>query len=98
MARAVLTTCLGAALLAVGGAQAADLGPSARIVTAAPTSVWLGHFSGGRNLAPGADPMPIDWTDVKQRFATLGDCAHWLKDMRRAYPTYEGWKTCLPIR
>lgn len=86
--------CLAAA--AESPAAAADL--AVRPVVAAPSSVWLGHFSGGRNLAPGADPIPLDWVDVKQNFASLRECSGWLKEMGRAYPTYEGWKTCLVIR
>ena len=61
-------------------------------------SLWLGHFSGGRNLAPGAEPIPLDWVDVKQNFASLRDCSAWLKDMTQTYSTYEGWKTCVQIR
>jgi hypothetical protein len=99
MIRPVLAALAVAFLAAAPGfpAAAADLAvrPVERPV---PSSVWLGHFSGGRNLAPGADPIPLDWVDVSQRFVSLGDCAAWLKAMGRAYPTYEGWKTCLVIR
>ena len=76
---------------AIVPSAAADLG-------ATPSSIWLGHFSGGRNLKPGADPIPLDWVDVKQRFASRGACVSWQRDMQRAYPTDEGWKTCLLIR
>lgn len=89
-----------ALMVLAGGAacaQAADV--AVRTVVAVPDdSVWLGHFSGGRNLAPGAEPIPLDWVDVKQNFASLRDCAAWQKDMKRAYSTYEGWKTCVRIR
>ena len=61
-------------------------------------SLWLGHFSGGRNLAPGVEPIPLDWIDVKQNFASLRDCSVWMKGLSRDYATYEGWKTCVRIR
>ncbi len=78
-------------------AGAADLGARA-VVIVPDDSLWLGHFSGGRNLAPGAEPIPLDWVDVKQNFVSLRECAAWQKDMKRAYSTYEGWKTCVRIR
>lgn len=99
MARAlsILLSCVVSAAPYSAGVAADFAAPVAAGGAPSP-SVWLGHFSGGRNLAPGADPMPIDWVDVKLRFASSGACARWQKDMRRAYPTYEGWTTCLLIR
>lgn len=61
-------------------------------------SVWQGHFTGGKNLAPGAEPIPLAWVDVKERFASLRDCSAWLHQMKRVYSTYEGWKGCMRIR
>ena len=98
---------LSGAFFGAAPAFAADLGARPTVVSrivlrepvvVAPPSVWLGPVSGGRNLAPGADPIPLDWVDVRQRFASLGECSAWLRAMRRAYPTYEGWKTCLVVR
>ena len=68
------------------------------VVAPADDSLWLGHFSGGRNLSPGAEPIPLDWIDVKQRFSSLRDCSMWLKGSRASYPTYEGWTSCTRIR
>ena len=83
----------------IGGAVAAGAADYREAIVSAPAdSVWLGHFSGGRNLAPGAEPIPLDWVDVKQNFDSLRDCAAWQKDVKRAYSTYEGWKTCVRIR
>ena len=94
------------ALAAIGliaglsAAQAADLAayPAADVVVVVPQQVWQGHFTGGRNLAPGAQPTALDWADVTQRFASLRDCGRWMRDLKRQYPTYEGWKGCIRIR
>ena len=83
--------------LAPAAAVAADhAGPRADVV--AYETVWEGHFSGGRNLAPGAEPIPLDWIDVKERFATLDACVDWRRNLSRAYATYEGFQTCVRIR
>jgi len=81
-------------------AQAADLAayPAADVVVVVPQQVWQGHFTGGRNLAPGAQPTALDWADVTQRFASLRDCGRWMHALKREYPTYEGWKGCIRIR
>ena len=90
---------LAMAALALGVSQAAAADyPRDVLVAPAGDSLWLGHFSGGRNLAPGAEPIPLDWIDVKQNFASLRDCSAWVKDLTRAYSTYEGWKTCVRLR
>ena len=85
--------------LAIGlsGARAADYAGEAVYVVRSP-EVWQGHFTGGRNLAPGAQPTALDWADVTARFASLPDCARWMRDLKRQYSTYEGWKGCLRIR
>jgi hypothetical protein len=87
------------AALALGASQAAAADYRERIVVApVDDSLWFGHFSGGRNLAPGAEPIPLDWLDVKQNFVSLRDCSAWVKELTRAYSTYEGWKTCVRLR
>ncbi|MFT4097419.1 MAG: hypothetical protein QM651_09855 [Rhodoblastus sp.] len=84
---------------ALSGARAADYaGSYVEEVVIAPPQVWQGHFTGGRNLAPGVQPTALDWIDTTQRFASLGDCARWMRDLGREYSTYEGWKGCLRIR
>ena len=88
---------LTALALGVSQATAADYS-GADVPAPYDDSLWLGHFSGGRNLAPGAEPIPLDWIDVRQNFASLRDCSAWVHDMTRAYSTYEGWKTCVRIR
>ena len=75
---------------------AASLGERVHVVRA--PQVWQGHFTGGRNLAPGAQPTALDWADVTARFASLPDCARWMHDLKRQYSTYQGWKGCLRIR
>ncbi len=83
-------------LAGLAGARAADYAGEA-VVFRAP-EVWQGHFTGGRNLLPGAQPTALDWLDVTQRFASLPDCARWMRDLKRQYSTYEGWRGCLRIR
>lgn len=68
------------------------------IVVVAPLHVWMGHFSGGRNLAPGVEPTALDWVDTTERFASVRDCAAWLRALTRVYHRYQGYKTCLLIR
>lgn len=68
------------------------------VVLVRPAEVWQGHFTGGRNFAPGAQPTALDWADVTARFASLRDCGRWMRDLKRQYPTYEGWKGCIRIR
>ncbi|MDE2363240.1 MAG: hypothetical protein KGM42_11230 [Hyphomicrobiales bacterium] len=87
-----------AAALGCGALPARAADYHAAIVAPADDSLWLGHFSGGRNLAPGVEPIPLDWVDVKENFPSYRDCAVWLKDMTRSYRTYEGWKACIRIR
>lgn len=84
--------------LAIGlsAAHAADYAGEVHVVRT--PEVWQGHFTGGRNLAPGAQPTALDWADVTARFASLPDCARWMRDLKRQYSTYEGWKGCLRIR
>lgn len=84
--------------LACGAAPALAADLTGAVVVVPDDSLWLGHFSGGRNLAPGAEPIPLDWVDTKQRFVSLRDCSVWLKDLRRSYSTYEGWTSCTRIR
>ncbi len=89
---AVLSFCL----LAAAPAGAADYEGS--VMAREAGSVWQGHFTGGKNLAPGVEPIPLAWVDVKERFASVHDCSAWLHQMKRVYSTYEGWKGCLRIR
>lgn len=77
-------------------AQAADYRVAR--AAAASDSLWLGHFTGGRNLAPGVQPIPLDWVDVKERFGSLRACSTWIAQYKRAYHTYEGYKTCVRLR
>ena len=82
--------------IGLSGARAADY--AGEIVVVSPSQVWQGHFTGGRNLAPGVQPTALDWADVTARFASLPDCARWMRDLKRQYSTYEGWRGCLRIR
>lgn len=72
--------------------------PPRVVVVAPPLQVWQGHFTGGRNLAPGFQPTALDWIDVTERFASLRECGRWMHALKRQYSTYEGWKGCLRIR
>jgi hypothetical protein len=93
-----------AALFAARGGQAADLGvivPPPVVVVPAPVIVapvlphiWLGHFTGGAYVAPGA----LDWRDEFARFPSRRECLHWLRALKAAYHAQEGFKTCVPIR
>lgn len=87
-----------AGLSAAQGADLAAYRAADVVVAVRPPQVWQGHFTGGRNLAPGAQPTALDWADVTQRFASLRDCGRWMRDLKREYPTYEGWKGCIRIR
>jgi hypothetical protein len=95
------------AILAMRGmsqGQAADLGvivpppvavvPAPVIVAPVLPHIWLGHFTGGAYLAPGA----MDWHDEFARFPSRRECLHWLRALRAAYHAQEGFKTCVPIR
>ena len=88
-------------LAGVSAACAADYAGEPRTVShvaVRAAEVWQGHFTGGRNFAPGAQPTALDWADVTARFASLRDCGRWMRDLKRQYPTYEGWKGCIRIR
>jgi len=85
----------------LSAARAADYaGPvvTREIIVVQPQQVWQGHFTGGRNFAPGVQPTALDWADVTARFPSLRDCGRWMRDLKRQYPTYEGWKGCTRIR
>ncbi|MFV0279129.1 MAG: hypothetical protein ACK5JM_00035 [Rhodoblastus sp.] len=84
-------------VVGASAAQAADYPGQNQRYGYAP-AVWQGHFTGGRNLAPGRQPTALDWVDTTRRFATLRECAGWMRAMSREYSTYEGWKGCLRIR
>lgn len=59
-------------------------------------SVWLGHFTGGR-----PDPVfygQIDWRDEKVCFASKAKCQAWIKELRHAYHSPEGYWTCMVLR
>ncbi|MCB1543422.1 MAG: hypothetical protein KDJ30_03775 [Rhodoblastus sp.] len=81
---------------AISGVRAADY--AAGVSMAPVREVWQGHFTGGRNIAPGAQPTALDWVDTTQRFASLHECGRWMRGLTRQYRTYEGWKGCLRIR
>lgn len=93
------------ALLALfaGPALAADLAVKstrtlqAVAVVPAP-GLWRGHFTGGRNYAPGADFIGLDWADKVAFFPDDRSCRRWIRDLRAQYRTYEGWKGCIRIR
>ncbi|HMN71505.1 MAG TPA: hypothetical protein PKA55_06510 [Rhodoblastus sp.] len=91
----VILAALGLAA-GLSAARAADYAGEVAIVH--PPQVWQGHFTGGHNLAPGLQPTALDWIDTTERFASLGDCARWMRDLGRQYSRYEGWKGCLRIR
>jgi len=61
------------------------------------SSVWLGHFSGGRfvNTSTGA---ALDWHDDKMCFPTRASCNRWVHDQSRYFHRPEGYTTCLMIR
>lgn len=84
-------------VIGLSGARAADYAGKTVYVVRSP-EVWQGHFTGGRNLAPGAQPTALDWADVTARFASLPDCARWMRNLKQQYSAYEGWKGCLRIR
>lgn len=86
-----------AAGLQTAGVQAAAAADLA-LVAAPARHIWLGHFSGGRNLAPGAEPTALDWADVTERFGSMRECAAWMRSLKRTYSTYDGFRTCLLIR
>ena len=83
-------------LIGVSAAPAADYAAETYIPRV--PEIWQGHFTGGRNLAPGAQPTALDWIDSTVRFASLPACARWIRDLKRQYATYEGWRGCLRIR
>lgn len=95
---------LAALALAAGISTARAADPAAGIVVVRPAmvvppaQVWQGHFTGGRNLLPGAQPTALDWVDTTARFASLRECGRWMHDLKRQYSRYEGWKGCLRIR
>ncbi len=82
--------------LSLTAARAADY--AGEIIIVRPPEVWQGHFTGGRNLLPGAQPTALDWIDTTARFASLRDCGRWMHALSREYARYEGWKGCLRIR
>ena len=96
MAKArVILAAIGLAA-AISGARAADYAGDVPVARA--PEIWQGHFTGGRNAAPGAQPTALDWVDSTQRFASLRECGRWMRGLTRQYRTYEGWKGCLRIR
>ncbi|MDQ6704151.1 MAG: hypothetical protein M3Z96_14240 [Pseudomonadota bacterium] len=62
------------------------------------TSVWLGHFSGGRRFEAGSGQIFIDWRDAKLCFPSRQECQAWITGLRRAYRRPEGFWTCLLLR
>ncbi|MGH6813977.1 MAG: hypothetical protein ACREDM_17115 [Methylocella sp.] len=62
------------------------------------TSVWLGHFSGGRRFEAGNGQTLIDWRDDKLCFPSRQKCQAWIAGLRRAYRRPEGFWTCLLLR
>lgn len=91
----VIFAALGLAT-SLSAARAADY--AGEVVIVRPPQVWQGHFTGGRNLLPGAQPTALDWVDTTARFASLRECGRWMHDLKRQYSRYEGWKGCLRIR
>jgi hypothetical protein len=100
MSRSVLASLAALSLagvltLSAGPAVAGLFGPGA---PPPPGDLWRGHFSGGRNLAPGATRIALDWAEDTQFFPSDLACRQWLRSMHAAYPTYEGFHGCLRIR
>jgi hypothetical protein len=62
------------------------------------TSVWYGHFSGGRPYSDGTGRTLIDWRDDHVCFATRSQCNAWIEAMRQSFSQPEGDWTCLFLR
>jgi len=61
------------------------------------SSVWLGHFSGGRFVQTAAGNM-LDWHDHKMCFPSRASCNRWVRDQQNYFHRPEGYTTCLMIR
>ncbi|MGQ0446337.1 MAG: hypothetical protein ACT4O2_14740 [Beijerinckiaceae bacterium] len=61
-------------------------------------SVWLGHFSGGRQFENLNGQTFVDWRDDKVCFPSRQECMAWIALLRRAYHHPEGFWTCLLLR
>lgn len=79
-----------------GGPFWAPLLPTAEVLPW--SSVWLGHFSGGRPYIDPYGQTLVDWRDEKICFPSRAACQSWMREMRRAYHRPEGFWTCLILR
>ena len=61
-------------------------------------SVWLGHFSGGREYDGATGKTLVDWRDEKICFPSRQQCDTWISGLRKAYHRPEGYWTCLLLR
>ena len=101
---AVLTATL---LCAAAAASAAPLpvgekssGPNCKVALDFPEwrGVWLGHFSGGKQIRDGSRYGVVDWRDDYVCFPSRAGCERWQRSMRKAYRNVEGYRTCVVIR
>ena len=75
--------------------QAGNLPASAcRSMAHLPGELWLGHFTGGRQLTPHL----IDWRDDYACFTSAAACRAWRNSLGRVYRHVDGWGTCLALR
>jgi hypothetical protein len=59
-----------------------------------PGELWLGHFTGGHRVGPGA----VDWRDEYGCFTSRAECRVWWGKLNRAYRHVQGHGTCLALR
>ncbi len=62
------------------------------------SSVWLGHFSGGRPYSDGDGRILVDWRDEKVCFESRTACEAWIAALRPSFSDPEGDRTCLFLR
>lgn len=62
------------------------------------TQLWLGHFSGGRDISS-PQPLPnVEWQEQYACFTSRAECQSWQRTLHGQFRRYAGYKTCLPIR
>ena len=84
--------------VAMAGGWPSD-GPNCRVLAQAPLrDVWLGHFSGGRQVRDPFGSKVIDWRDDHVCFASLARCQSWQRSMGAAFSKIGGYRTCVRIR
>ncbi len=62
-----------------------------------PAVLWIGRFSGGRDMDVSSDRVFTDWRVPEACFFEQRDCERWVAVLSSKFPVKPGFAYCLPL-